>query len=379
MLVGSSGLIAAVPLTTLLARRRWRSACRPRRCRTPASTATTFTSLGAMRLTAVLLFCAMAASACGGGGDPDPVAQVPAGGGQREAVRAATQSRAADFPAVEGRTLQEVADGLDGTGPDAVMASSVFRTGENRLAFGEIDGETNRFVYGKTAIYVARTPDGRAKGPYAAPADLLLTKPAFRSRQAATEGALFAAVYAADVTFDRPGVWSILAVTEVDGKRIGSPLQVEVLAPGKDLIPDVGERAPKVETDTVASARGDVESIDTRVPPSDMHARSFADVAGKKPVALLFATPQLCQSRVCGPVVDIAAQLKSKYGDRMEFIHQEVYVDNALDKGLRPPLARFNLQSEPWLFVVGRDGRVTRRLEGSFGLSAFEEAIRTAL
>ena len=69
--------------------------------------------------------------------------------------------------------------------------------------------------------------------------------------------------------------------------------------------------APKVETDTKASARGDIASIDTRTPPSDMHEKSFADVVGKQPVALLFATPQLCQSRVCGPVVDVALQQKS--------------------------------------------------------------------
>ena len=100
---------------------------------------------------------------------------------------------------------------------------------------------------------------------------------------------------------------------------------------------------------------------------------------GKKPVALLFATPQLCQSRVCGPVTDIALQLKAEYGDRMTFIHQEVYVDNDPNKGLRPPLQRFNLRSEPWLFVVGADGRITARLEGSFGLKAFEDAIKTAL
>jgi len=331
-----------------------------------------------MHRAAFLSIALLALAGCGAN-ETDPVAQVPAQQGQREAVRAATQSRAADFPAVEGRTLQEVADALDGTGPDAVLASSVFRTGENRLAFGAIDGKSNAFVYGSTAVYVARTPQARAKGPFAAPADLLVTKPAFRSRQAAGEDALFAAVYAADVTFDRPGTWSVLTVTRVGGKLIGSPLQVEVVSPAEDPIPDVGERAPRVETDTLASARGDVEAIDTRVPPSDMHARSFADVVGSKPVALLFATPQLCQSRVCGPVVDVAAQLKSEYGDRVEFIHQEVYRDNDLEKGLRAPLARFRLQSEPWLFVVGEDGRVTKRLEGSFGLAAFEDAIRTAL
>jgi hypothetical protein len=190
---------------------------------------------------------------------------------------------------------------------------------------------------------------------------------------------LFAAVYAADVTFDKPGTWSVLSVTQVDGELIGSPLQLEVLRRGKDEVPAVGDAPPKVETDTVASAKGDVEAIDTRIPPTDMHERSFADVVGEKPVALLFATPQLCQSRVCGPVVDVAAQLKAKYGDRMEFIHQEVYVDNEIDKGLRPPLRRFNLPSEPWLFVVGEDGKVTARLEGSFGLDAFERALKTAL
>ena len=109
-----------------------------------------------------------------------------------------------------------------------------------------------------------------------------------------------------------------------------------------------------------------------------MHA-NFADELGKKPVALLFATPQLCQSRVCGPVVDVALQLRSRYGDQVEFIHQEVYTDNDPNKGLRKPLQEFGLPTEPWLFVVGKDGNVTARLEGSFGLSAFEQALKTAL
>jgi len=118
--------------------------------------------------------------------------------------------------------------------------------------------------------------------------------------------------------------------------------------------------------------------LDTRDPASDMHA-DLAEVRGKKPVALLFATPQLCTSRVCGPVADIALQLKSKYGRRMEFIHQEVWVDNDTNKGLRPPLEAFKLETEPWLFVLDKSGKVTTRLEGSFGLREFEDAIKTGL
>jgi len=154
---------------------------------------------------------------------------------------------------------------------------------------------------------------------------------------------------------------------------------VTVRSKAADPIPDVGQAAPHVATDTVASAGGDIKAIDTRLPPDDMHDVSFKDVAGKRPVALLFATPQLCQSRVCGPVVDIAAQLKETYGDRMTFIHQEVYVDNDANKGLRPSLRAFALTTEPWLFVVDRDGRITSRLEGSFGFNAFQAAIKTAL
>ena len=42
-----------------------------------------------------------------------------------------------------------------------------------------------------------------------------------------------------------------------------------------------------------------------------MHDVDFADALGKKPVVLLFATPLLCQSRVYGPVADIAEEVKA--------------------------------------------------------------------
>ncbi|HYM57323.1 MAG TPA: hypothetical protein VES79_05110 [Solirubrobacteraceae bacterium] len=331
------------------------------------------------RLPLALIAVSVLLAGCGSSQrSSDPVEQVPAGSGLREKVRAASQVTRADFPATQGRTLQAVADSVGATGPELGLASSVFTVGSNRLAFGIIDDRSG-FVYGKTAIYVAPTPDKPAQGPYPAPADVLITEGRYRSKQAATEQDPFAAVYAAQVPFRRPGRYAVLAVTTVGGRQLAAPSQVTVISPDDDRIPEVGDRPPPVQTDTLASARGDVESIDTRAPPDDMHARSFDDVLGKKAVALLFATPQLCQSRVCGPVVDVALQLKARYGDRVEFIHQEVYRDNKPENGLREPLRRFRLRTEPWLFVVGRDGRITARMEGSFGLAAFERALKTAL
>jgi hypothetical protein len=326
-----------------------------------------------------VLAAAVVLAGCGGSdGGGDPIERLPAEGGLREKVRAAEAPARSDFPAAEGRSLQQIADEIGG-GAQAGLATSVFTVGENRLAFGVIDPE-GAFVYGKSAVYVARRPDAPATGPFVAPADLLVTEPAYRSKQAATESDPFAAVYAAQVRFRRPGMHYVLTVTDQGGgKLVAAPAQVKVVSPGADRIPDVGEPAPRVQTDTVASAKGDVEAIDTRQPTSNLHERSFADVVGKKPVALVFATPQLCQSRVCGPVVDVALQTAAEYGDRVEFIHQEVYVDNDPAKGMREPMRRFHLRSEPWLFVVDERGRITARLEGSFGLKAFERAVQSAL
>ena len=332
-------------------------------------------------VTAALCALVVGAAGCGGGGDggadagADPVAQVPSG--LQEKVRAARDPQPGEFPATRGKTLQALADSIGG-GPQMGLAGSVFLAGrQNRVAFGVIDSSAG-FLYGKTALYVARSPSSPARGPYVAPADVLVTEAPYRSQQAATEADPFAAVYAARVPFRRPGGYTVMAVTLVNGKPVAAPGQLKVVAPAQDKIPEVGERAPDVKTDTLASAGGDAEAIDTRRPTSDMHA-DFSEVVGKKPVALLFATPQLCQSRVCGPVVDEALQLRARYGDKIDFIHQEVYADNDPQKGLRQPLQDFNLQSEPWLFVVGQNGRITARLEGSFGLSAFESALKTAL
>jgi hypothetical protein len=321
-------------------------------------------------------------AACGGSENEapqGPVGNVPSENGVREAVQSASNPTEADFPASSGKTLQELADTM-AAGPDLALASSVFTTpGASRMAFGMINDDGTP-VYGPTAVYVAPTPGDPAEGPFLAPADVLLTEARYRSEQAAKTEDPFVAVYAADVEFPKRGQYAVLAATKLpDGGLTGATGNVTVSSKEADPIPAVGEKAPKVSTETLESAKGDVSKIDTRLPPSDMHEVDFAEVVGKEPVALLFATPQLCASRVCGPVTDIQLQMQSKFGDRMKFIHQEVWVDNDTTKGLRDPLKQFNLPTEPWLFVVDKSGKITARLEGSIGVSQFEEAVKSGL
>jgi hypothetical protein len=110
-----------------------------------------------------------------------------------------------------------------------------------------------------------------------------------------------------------------------------------------------------------------------------MQSVSFDQALGKRPIALLFSTPQLCTSRVCGPVTDIAVQLQQEFGNKVTFIHEEVYVDNQPKKGLRPQLKAFHLETEPWLFTINRQGVIAARLEGAFGVNEFRQAVQAAL
>jgi len=326
---------------------------------------------------AALCVASTALAGCGGsgegGGATSPNAK-PAPASSPE-VASAQHPDVSEFPSAQGRTLRQLAD-TTRPGPEAGLATSLYTPGQNRIAFGLIDAD-NAFVYGRTAVYLARRPNAPARGPFLAPADSLEVRTAFRSQTSNSTPGELKAVYHADVDLPTAGRWYVLTATRVGSDLYGATADVKVVR--RTSVPAVGEKAPSVDTPTLASVGNDVSKIDTRTPPSDMHDVNLRDALGKRPVALLFATPALCQSRVCGPVADIAEQLKAAYGDRVDFIHNEVYVDNDPNKGLRPQLTAFGLTTEPWLFTIDANGRVAARLEGAFGVEEFRQAVEQAL
>ncbi len=287
---------------------------------------------------------------------------------------AAEHPSASQFPPARGRTLQQLGN-LASSAAQLGAATGVFTPGVGRVAFG-ITTTSGAFAYGPTALYISTSPSKPASGPYLAPADPMGVAPQYRSQQNTGPNGI-QAIYAAHVPLPHAGTFTILALTKVPGGLLGSPGEVAV-APASP-IPAVGQRPPAIATDTPASVGGHTDLLTTRIPPDDMHAVSFNDVLGKKPIVLLFSTPQLCQSRVCGPVTDIAVALEHQYGNRVVFIHQEVYVNNQPKQGLRPQLKAFHLQTEPWLFTVNRQGKIAARLEGAFGVNEFTRAIQAAL
>jgi hypothetical protein len=319
-------------------------------------------------IAAAVLACALLAG-CGGDDDgsesrPPPVAQP------------------SDFPRAQGKTLAQLRSELGGGGPVLAPSVSQLTTGENRFGFGLFDRSRAQIANASVAVYVAPAGGGEASGPFPARYESLEVEPSYQSRQTSTDPNAAKSVYVADIPFEKPGSYDILGIARLDDRLVAATSAapgLRVVKASQDAIPGKGDPAPRIHTPTEAEVGGDLASIDTRIPPSSMHQNDFAEVLGKKPVVLLFATPALCQSRVCGPVVDIAEQVKAGMdGDEVEFIHMEVFRDNQISKGLRPQLADFNLRTEPWVFTIDGKGKVAARLEGAYSSRELETAIKKA-
>ena len=285
---------------------------------------------------------------------------------------------ASDFPQVaQGQSLGQVLSASSGgEGPVVTPAARVLREGENRFSFGVFELDRTPVDDAEVAIYAApgRNLSGPAIGPFPARIEDLTTEPEFTAQSTSSDPDSAKVVYVTDMDLDQPGPWTFGALTKEGDSYLGSLVATPSLV-GQFNPVGVGETAPRVST-PVASEVPDVSDIDTRVPPSDMHEEDLADVLGKKPVVLLFATPALCQSRICGPVVDEAEQVKQEFGDQVAFIHMEVYNDNDASKGVRPQMSAYRLPSEPWLFVIDKQGRVTTAIEGAFSVEELTRAVQ---
>ena len=89
-----------------------------------------------------------------------------------------------------------------------------------------------------------------------------------------------------------------------------------------------------------------------------------------------FATPQYCQSRTCGPVVDVVSSVrKQPDSGGVRFIHVEIYKDNDPAKGVNQWVSQWRLPTEPFTFVVDRKGVIRARLEGAFSAAELERAV----
>jgi hypothetical protein len=324
--------------------------------------------LRALVLAATLAASAFLLGACGGDS-----ADSRSGDGSAPRLTSTT-----GFPRPSNRSLRDLIGGML-QGPELARSVSVLEPGKNRFGFALFDRGNRQIADLRVVVYVARGLDETARGPFPARYEPIAVKPRYRSRQAATDPDAAHGVYVAAVHFPGAGSYAISAVAKLGGNLVAtSPTQTVVSA--NSPVPGPGDRAIRVHTPTRESVAGQLEKIDTRIPPDSMHEVDLADALDEaRPVVLLFSTPALCQTRVCGPVTDVTEQVKSEYGDSVAFIHMEIYKDNAVEKGLRPQVKAWHLHTEPFAFTIDSRGRVAARLEGAFSARELTAAVRKAL
>jgi hypothetical protein len=141
--------------------------------------------------------------------------------------------------------------------------------------------------------------------------------------------------------------------------------------------PEVGEKAIPSENPTL-HAGVDPKTVTTAEPPDEdlLHTTVAAAMAKHRPFVVTFATPAFCQTRTCGPVVQVTQSVaKDWQANGVDFIHVEVYKDNDPAKGTNKWVDEWKLRSEPFTFVVDKNGIIRSRFEGAFSAAELETAV----
>lgn len=320
-------------------------------------------------LTIALL--ALLLAGCGGNDEKQSTASGPA---------AANEVNQSDFPTTDGKkTVADLQREVNaGQNAQALPAANDFVLGrENRFPFGIFDAD-RKPVWGPTMMYISSGTDAPAKGPFPVKAHDFDVPAEFQSETAKHDiQTIGNGYYSATLPASTGRTANLLFLTKVgdgfEASAAGLTLQKN------DPVPAPGEKVPAIDTPTLDDVNGDASKIDTRVPADDMHDVSLKDaLKQKKPIVLIFATPKLCASRVCAPNVDVAEAVHHELGDDVIFIHNEIYNDNDINKGYRSQVKDFGLPSEPFTFVIGRDGRVVEQLQGPFDQAELIAAIKKA-
>lgn len=285
------------------------------------------------------------------------------------------------FPSPEGKTLRELINDQAHHAEVKVDAEAqAFYPGPNRYPFTiaekGVAGETGAEIPdAEVAIYLAKVPrikpgakskagnkglagkaqsqvlDEPAIGPFPARIESLATEPPFQSRATTEDPDVASVVYSTSLNLLAAGEYRpAILIKEKDG--VGAKLLPSIKVGEYAKIPRPGDKAPPLGSPI-----------------------SYAEALGKEPILLLFATPQFCQSRVCGPVVDVAQQVQHEFEDKANFIQMEIYNENDPSQGVRPQVRRFHLPTEPWLFAINREGVVGAAIEGAFGTKLMRKTV----
>ena len=302
-----------------------------------------------MRIGAVALAAALLAAGCGASRGGTDVATTPP-------PAAGTLGAILSFP-----------------GPDVALVAGTadYQPGPVRFSFDVVRSD-GKAVYRPTArVWVGRSLASRPL----ARATATVEPVGVPGKSKAALGGI-TRVYVARFSLPATGKYWLVA-QPVGGEAIQG--MANLILTAKSPAPEVGDRAVPSKTPTLASTHGNLRALTTARPPDrELLQYSVADsLRAHAPFVVAFATPAFCTSRTCGPVVDVVdAVRKQLAGSGVRFVHVEIYKDNDPQKGQNQWVREWRLPSEPWTFLVGRDGRIKARFEGSFSVAELAAAVK---
>jgi hypothetical protein len=269
------------------------------------------------------------------------------------------------------RTLEALADAR-GKPVAITPGGDDFAPGVNRYSFLVIASDGRSITRQRATVWVSR---GLKQKPFDKTTARLerITVPG-------ESGAPFGGdtIYVAHVRVPAPGTYWVLA--QPQGAKIAGI--GNLVAAAHTYSPAIGAQEPRSDTPTLKTTHGRLAPLTTATHPDRaLYETSVAQALAKhEPSVVAFATPKFCTSRTCGPVVDVVSSVRRSLARTpVRFIHVEVYAHNDPAQGYNRWMKEWHLRSEPWVFLVGRDGRIKAKFQGAVSVGELRNAVRRTL
>ncbi|MDA1128016.1 MAG: hypothetical protein O2913_04860 [Chloroflexi bacterium] len=270
-----------------------------------------------------------------------------------------------------------ISDEQEPGGPQfsAIIVTGDLAVGRNRIVFGIIDREGMPVTGESAEVEVHLLVDGEETREVkdSATAEFVPWPIAVRG------------VFSAEVDLDVAGFYEIDVVsTSSDGTPIFA--QASFNLKETSSTPAIGAPAPASVTHTGAEVDDLSHITSSPEPDPDLYEISIHEALQQdKPLVIVFATPAFCVSATCGPQVGELTKVKEKLGDQVNYIHVEVFENPHLLEGGRPSgdlvaaVEEWGLPTEPWTFIVDRDGLIYDKFEQFTTAEQLEEALQEIL
>jgi hypothetical protein len=254
-------------------------------------------------------------------------------------------------------------------GPNVPIAlgTSDFAVDRNRLTFLVIKPDRQLVEVPRARVFLGRTAADKAR--LVARAPLVRVGPTRLGSEAP-------ALYITALDFADAGAYWL--VVEPEGSSVQAYGELKVRDQTKSL--SVGSKAYPSDNPTLGDAP--LSLLTTADPPDrELLRYSIRDsLADGVPFVVTFATPKHCETRTCGPTVEVVDEVRRRYESRgIRFIHIEVYEDNDPAKGVNRWMREWRLPTEPWVFVVGGDRIIKAKFESAVSVAELEQAVQKHL